>query len=125
MSGHGGHGEETVGHVAPLRALVGTGLCLLVLTWVTVAAAGVDLGEANIYIALAIAVLKASLVGLFFMHLRWDRPFNAIVFVGSIAFVALFIGFAMVDTAEYKPDVVWADTDVVVETLQKQGLPTE
>jgi cytochrome c oxidase subunit 4 len=109
--------HDQVGHVAPLRALLGTGIALLVLTWVTVAVAAVDLGEANIYIALAIAVLKGSLVGLFFMHLRWDRPFNGILFCGSIAFVALFLTFAMTDTRAYRSDILPGDSPDVVQTI--------
>ena len=97
-----GHG---VGHVVPYKALIATGGGLLVLTWLTVAATKVDLGDGNIYIALGIAVVKASLVALFFMHLRWDRPFNAFIFVASISFVALFISFALTDTLEYRQQV--------------------
>lgn len=103
------HGE--VGHLVPARYLVATCLGLLVLTGVTVAVAKVDfaaygLPDMNIIIALAIAVVKASLVCLFFMHLFWDRPFNAFVLVGSIAFVGIMISFAMTDTFEYRDDIV-------------------
>jgi cytochrome c oxidase subunit IV len=38
---------------------------------------------------------------LFFMHLIWDRPFNAIVFVGCLIFVGLFISLALLDTTQY------------------------
>jgi len=114
--GHDDHHDQ-VGHVAPLSALLGTGILLLVLTWVTVVVAGVHLGEANIYIALGIAVVKASFVALFFMHLRWDRPFNGIVFCGSIAFVALFLAFAMTDSRAYRPDLLPGDGTDVVQTI--------
>ena len=117
MSDHAhGHGDQ-VGHIAPLRYLMGTGIALLFLTWVTVAVAKVDLGEANIYVALAIAVLKGSLVALFFMHLRWDRPFNGIVFVGSLCFVALFLALSMTDTAEYQADLLQGDAPLVIDTI--------
>jgi cytochrome c oxidase subunit 4 len=109
------HDDHGVGHIAPTKALVGTGVALLILTAVTVwSARSLDLGEANIYIALFIATLKASLVMLFFMHLWWDRPFNAIVCVGSIAFVALFLALAMTDTAEYQVDIIQGDAPAVV-----------
>jgi cytochrome c oxidase subunit 4 len=114
------HEHHGVGHVAPLRALLGTGIALLFLTWVTVAVAEIDLGRANIYVALTVAVVKGSLVALFFMHLRWDRPFNAIVFIGSLVFVALFLAFAMVDTAEYLPDLIAGDSEDVVKTIAEQ-----
>ncbi len=106
-----------IGHLVPTSALVGTGLGLLVLTWITVVVAGIDLGEANIYIALGIAALKGTLVALFFMHLRWDRPFNGIILVGSICFVALFLALAMTDTAEYQDSVIPGDSRKVVEKL--------
>jgi cytochrome c oxidase subunit 4 len=71
---------------------------LLVLTGLTVAAAQVDLGNLNLYLALGIATLKATLVVLFFMHLFWDRPFNAMIFIGCLLFVSLFIGIALTDS---------------------------
>jgi len=116
--GGSAHGHGGVGHVAPLRALIGTGVALLILTVLTVITAEIDLGAANVYLALAIAVLKGSLVALFFMHLRWDRPFNGIVFVGSLAFVALFLALSMTDTAEYQPTLKKGDAKLVVETIE-------
>jgi cytochrome c oxidase subunit 4 len=101
---HSDSHNHGVGHVVPIKLLVAVGMALLVLTWITVAAMKIDLGDGNIYLALGIAVVKASLVALFFMHLRWDRPFNAFVFVTSIAFVALFIAFALTDSSEYRPE---------------------
>ena len=115
-----GSDEHAVGHVAPLRALIATGMLLLVLTWVTVAVAAVDLGEANIYIALGIAVVKGSFVALFFMHLRWDRPFNAIIFCSSLVFVALFLAFAMTDTSQYRDTLLPGDGVDVVQTIAEQ-----
>ena len=114
-SQHEAHHE--VGHVVPVRILLATGIALLILTGITVLAAKIDLGELNIWIALAIAVLKGSIVVLFFMHLRYDRPFNGIVLVTSLAFVALFISFALTDTKEYAPDVYPGDAPDVQEKL--------
>lgn len=118
-SSHDTHEEHGVGHVAPLRALIGTGLALLVLTVITVVVAGIHLGEANIYVALGIAALKASLVMLFFMHLRWDRPFNAIVCIGSIGFVALFLALAMTDTSAYQDSMIAGDAPAVILKIQE------
>lgn len=120
---HDEHGhDEQVGHIVPPRVLIATALGLLVLTVVTVAVAGVDfrdydMPELNIWVALGVAAVKASLVALFFMHLRWDRPFNGIVFVLSIAFVALFIGFAMRDSFAYQDELIKGDSKRVVEKL--------
>jgi len=40
------------------------------------------------------------------MHLRWDKPFNAFVFISAFAFLALFVGFAMMDTAHYQEVII-------------------
>lgn len=116
--GYGHEAPHGVGHVVSPKILIATASALLVLTIVTVFAAKIDFSqfdmqEMNIFVALAIAVLKASLVCLFFMHLRWDRPFNAFVLVGSLALVALFIGFAMTDSAEYQRELVPGESELI------------
>lgn len=74
-------------------------LALLVLTAMTVSASGVDFGSpgVNVVIALLIASLKASLVALFFMHLRYDKPINAVIFSTGLVFLALFLIFCLID----------------------------
>jgi len=86
-----------LGHVVPLWLLAAVFAGLLVLTCLTVTVSYVDLGNLNLYLALAIAAVKASLVVLFFMHLFWDRPFNAMIFIGCLLFVSLFIGISLTD----------------------------
>jgi cytochrome c oxidase subunit 4 len=92
--------------VVPLRLLVGVLCALLVLTVITVAVTYVDLGPLNLVVALVIAMTKATLVLLFFMHLRWDRPFNAVVLIISLALVVLFMIFALIDSYQYQPTVI-------------------
>lgn len=99
------HGHEEIAHVMPLPVLIGVFLALMVLTFLTVAATWFDLGWFNLPIAMAIATVKATLVALYFMHLRYDSPFNGLVFLIAIAFVALFILITLLDTLEYKADV--------------------
>jgi cytochrome c oxidase subunit 4 len=103
---HGDSGHAGVGHVVPLRVLIGTLAALLVLTVVTVAVTYVDLGPLNLAMALFIAVVKGALVLLFFMHLLWDRPFHAIVLIFSVALLMLFIGLALLDSVQYQPTVI-------------------
>lgn len=106
-----------VGHIVPIRTLAATAIALLILTIITVEIASFDFGNLNIWVALGIAVIKASLVVAFFMHLKYDRPFNTIVFVASVSFVALFIAFALTDTTEYAPTLETGDAPKVVEKL--------
>jgi cytochrome c oxidase subunit 4 len=95
-SAHAPHSQ--LGHVVPVWLLAAVFAALIALTGLTVTAAQIDLGNLNLYIALGIAALKASLVVLFFMHLYWDRPFNSLIFVGCLLFVTLFIGLALTDS---------------------------
>jgi len=108
---HGSEGEgaaahTAVGHVVPLPTLFSVLGALLALTVVTVGASYFDFGRFGVWIALGIAVVKASLVVLVFMHLKYERPFNAIVFIASFALLALFIAIALTDTRQYEPDTI-------------------
>ena len=97
--------EEHI-HVVPMSLLVGVFVALLLLTVVTVGAVYVEAGDLNVWIALGIAVVKAALVALYFMHLRWDSPFNGMILITSLLFVAIFVAFAITDTTEYRRDLV-------------------
>ena len=75
-------------------------------TWLTVSVTYFDFGFLNIWIGLAIATGKALLVGLYYMHLRWDKPFNAFAFICSFAFLALMIGLMLMDTSQNLPEMI-------------------
>jgi len=73
-------------HLAPTRLYAFVFLSLVVLTVVTVSASRVDLGgSGNIVLGLLIAVVKASLVALFFMHLKHDAKVDL-----SLRYFAIF-----------------------------------
>lgn len=99
------HHVDTIAHPAPLGLLLGVFAALLVLTFITVAVTWVDLGAANVWIALAIAAAKGSLVALYFMHLRWDSPYNGLVLVVALFAVALMLGIVVLDSREYQPNL--------------------
>ncbi|MCR4413349.1 MAG: cytochrome C oxidase subunit IV family protein [Thermoguttaceae bacterium] len=98
-------GPDRAPHVVPLGVLLAVFAALIFLTCVTVWVAGIDLGEWNLFGALAIATVKAALVALYFMHLRYDSPFNALLFVTGLAFLALFLGLTLLDAVAYQPDI--------------------
>ena len=95
---HGHGGKDHVPHILPFATYVKTLAALLVLTVITVAASYVNFGAANLWIAMAIATVKASVVALIFMHLFWDHKFHSIVLVMSLIFLGVFISFTMFDT---------------------------
>ena len=86
------HDHESHVHGGPklYGAILGA---LMFLTVVTVGASMVNFGSnmANVIIAMLIASVKASLVALFFMHLRWDKPMSAIIFCSTLFFLGLFL----------------------------------
>jgi len=98
----GNHGAGHV-HVVPMRLLIGVFVVLMLLTGATFAATWVNLGyNGNLILAMAIAVVKAALVMLYFMHLRWDKPFNAITALSALFFIAIFIIACIQDSGQYK-----------------------
>jgi cytochrome c oxidase subunit 4 len=66
--GHSGSGHSLQAYWIYVAVFV----ALVAFTVLTVVVAGIDLGGVNLPAALMIATLKASLVGLFFMHLRFE-----------------------------------------------------
>ncbi len=97
--------DHGIGHVSPIRVLLGVFALLIFFTVLTVAVTYVDLGPANVWIALGVAVVKGALVGLYFMHLRYDSPFHSLIMVSAFLFLALFIGIALMDTGEYQRNI--------------------
>ena len=96
---------KRAGHVLSAGVLIGVFALLIALTAATVAVTWIDLGRCNLAVALGIATVKASLVALYFMHLRYDSPFNALIFVAALAFVALFLILVLLDAKAYEPDI--------------------
>ena len=113
--GHDHHDEHHgLGHVASKRVLFGTWGTLMVLTVVTVAASKINLGSAgiNLAVAMLIATIKASLVCIFFMHLKYDKRFHAIVFLSAVLLATLFVSFTLMDSGQYQQDITWKKDDL-------------
>ena len=104
-TGHDEHEHHGLAHISPWQTLVWVFFALMGLTILTVMATWVDLGSLNIWIALGIAVINGTLVVLYFMHLKYDQPFNGYVFAFAFAFVAVFLGFVIIDTKAYHPTI--------------------
>ena len=90
--------SENKHHITPLKTYLIVFFSLLFLTAITVYSAQYDFGSFNIVLALIIASFKSSLVLLFFMHLYYDNKINLIFILGSVLFLAIFIGITMIDT---------------------------
>lgn len=100
---HGEHEHHDDGHVhphiAPVKMYIGIFMALIFFTVVTVGVGFVHLGAVNLLVAVVIATIKAALVVTYFMHLKDDARFNALVFIGSLLFGGVFLAYTMNDTA--------------------------
>lgn len=115
-----GHDDGAVhAHVSSVPFYVAVFLGLLFLTGMTVGQSYVDLGKANIILVVLIATMKASLVVTFFMHLRWDNKFNALMFISSVFFIGVFFAYTLNDTDKRGE----LDPDQNVKVLPKNGEP--
>jgi len=124
-----GHGQDDHGHglshVAPVKALLSTWIALMVLTVITVGATRIDLGtSANLGLAMAIAVVKATLVVLFFMHLRYDKIFHSVIIIGGVLAAALFVGFTLMDSGQYQKTVIWDPANPPAAPIGPRPVPT-
>jgi cytochrome c oxidase subunit 4 len=72
---------------------------LVVLTGVTVAVAMLDLGLLNPVAALSIAILKASLVVLFFMHMKYSSRLVWVVGGASVFWLCILLVLILSDYA--------------------------
>ncbi len=81
---------------SPIRYLV-CWLALALLTGLTFGLAHLDLGDWALPLALLIAVTKATVVALFFMHLWDQRGASRLVLVTAALFVTLLAGLVVAD----------------------------
>ena len=86
-------------HVASAKGYLLVFAGLIGLTVLTTAVAFVDLGSFSVVVALAIAVCKALLVALFFMHVRHSTSLTKVVIVAALLWLAILIGFTLTDFA--------------------------
>jgi cytochrome c oxidase subunit 4 len=84
-------------HVVPVRVYVSIFLALCVLTVVTVAVTGYDFGPFNLIVALGVAIAKASLVVLYFMHARYSPKLTGVVIASSVAFFVILVFLTLTD----------------------------
>lgn len=84
-------------HLIPYAGYVAVWLALMVFTGITVGVSYLNLKHAGIVVALLIATVKCTLVVLYFMHIRYEKPVFAIFLVVAIASFATFLGLSFAD----------------------------
>ena len=84
-------------HVVPVRVYILVLSLLFVFTVITVLAAFVELGPLNTPLALAIAIFKASIVVLFFMHVRYNTPLMWVCAGAGFFWLLILLALTMQD----------------------------
>ena len=90
-------GHHASVHVTSLGTYLGIFLALMVMTALTVWVAFFDLGAWNNVVAMGIAVTKATLVVLFFMHVLHSSRLTKLVVAGGFFWLLIFFVFTFND----------------------------
>ena len=85
------------GHIVPTRVYYTIFAILMFCTYLTVQIAFFDLGPLNVVAALVIAVFKATLVILFFMHVKYSTKLTWAVVIGSVFWLGILLTLTMSD----------------------------
>ena len=88
------HGES---HIVSTKVYFAVFAALIALTWVTTGVATIDLGRLNIYVALSIAIFKASLVLFFFMHVKYGTRLTKMIVMSGVYWLVLLLFIVMMD----------------------------
>ena len=84
-------------HIVPRKVYFAVFAALIVLTATTTAVSFLDLGPWNTVVALGIAFLKATLVVLFFMHVKYSPRLMQVTIAGGLLWLAIMIVLTLSD----------------------------
>jgi cytochrome c oxidase subunit IV len=84
-------------HIVPKKTYFAIFAALVILTATTVFVATIDLGPMNIVAALVIAACKATLVLLFFMHVRYSPRIIGLILFAGLLWLVLLIALTLTD----------------------------
>jgi len=84
-------------HILPKRLYYTIFGILILCTYLTVQIAFFDLGAVNTIAAVGIAIFKATLVVLFFMHVKYSTRLTWVVVIGSVFWLGILLALTMGD----------------------------
>ncbi|MDR1989540.1 MAG: cytochrome C oxidase subunit IV family protein [Acidobacteriaceae bacterium] len=84
-------------HIVPKKIYFAVFAALMVFTAITVAVSFVDLGPLNTVVALGIAITKATLVVLYFMHVKYSPRLTKLVVLSSLFWLVILLVMTMGD----------------------------
>ena len=121
---HGHHGH----HILSAKLLLTVFFALVGLTVLTVGlglleqSGAIHLGALSVPVALGIAGVKATLVAMFFMALKYDNKVNVLAFSLSIVFLVVFFVFTFLDTGFRDTFDDWSVTPIDQQELEELQL---
>ncbi len=89
--------HDTLDHIVSPRIYVIVGTTLLILTGITVWASFLELYVFNAVVALFIAVVKATIVVLFFMHVKYSSRLTKLTVAGGLFTFLVLVGMTLAD----------------------------
>ncbi len=89
--------RESEHRPVPYTLYFGVWAALIVLTAITVGVSYVDLKHVTVLTAMVIASIKATLVVMYFMHVRFERPLYAAMILAALGTYAVFFGLTFSD----------------------------
>jgi len=89
--------SDDLGHASPYSTYLYIFIALLVLTVATVGITRFDFGSWNIVVAMVIASIKAMLVALYFMHLKYEKVTTWLYAAFPIVLLAIMMGGIFID----------------------------
>lgn len=92
-----GYNQEMSGHISPKSTYLTIFGALLMCTILTVIAAFINLGNLNFLVALAIAIFKATLVVLFFMHVKYGSSLTKLIVGTAFFFLGILLTLTLSD----------------------------
>lgn len=87
------HNNDHQHHITPFRTYMKVFGALITLTVLTVLASKVNMGPMNTVVAMLIATVKAAIVVIWFMHMKYEDTLNRVVF--GLAFFFAFVFYTL------------------------------
>lgn len=91
------HHEHAEHHITPFDVYLKVFAALVFLTVITVWIAQFHFGVLNGFIAMGVATIKATLVAMYFMMLKYDNKLYVVILISAVAFLFLMFGFTLLD----------------------------
>src|SRR4051812_43614095 len=84
-------------YIVPKRTYYLVFAALMVFTAITVGVASLDLGPLNTVVAIGIAIIKATLVVLFFMHVKYSTRLTWVMVAGGVFWLGILMALTITD----------------------------